>query len=176
MKQRCFNANHTAYASYGGRGITVCDRWVKSFAAFYQDMGERPDGLTLERINNDGPYELNNCRWASRQEQMLNRRNVREVTIEGEKYKAHILSQLSGLKTDTIIERAQQGLTLEQVLDPSRRIFYAGLAMTPYRRDNTHCRRGHLYTDESTYWTPAGYRQCRICNGERQRISRHKIS
>lgn len=74
MIQRCTNPHTKAFKNYGGRGITICDRWRRSFEAFLADMGEPPDGHTLDRKNNDGCYEPDNCRWATRAEQKLNQR------------------------------------------------------------------------------------------------------
>lgn len=73
MIQRCSNPRHGAYKDYGGRGITVCKRWMK-FENFVEDMGLRPPGLTLERVNNDKGYKKSNCKWATRKEQANNRR------------------------------------------------------------------------------------------------------
>jgi hypothetical protein len=73
MRKRCFNPNCKGYSNYGGRGITVCDRW-NDFTLFVEDMGERPEGYTLEREDTDGNYEPSNCVWATRSQQCLNRR------------------------------------------------------------------------------------------------------
>jgi hypothetical protein len=77
MRARCYDPGHKAYRHYGGRGITVCERWLNSFESFLADMGLKPDDLSIERINNDGNYEPGNCKWATLSEQNSNRRAYR---------------------------------------------------------------------------------------------------
>lgn len=84
MIQRCNNPKNPDYVHYGGRGIKVCDRWLK-FENFYEDMGKRPECMTLERKDNDGGYEPGNCRWATREEQNNNTRRNRYKEHEGER-------------------------------------------------------------------------------------------
>jgi hypothetical protein len=83
MKDRCFNQNNNRYHRYGGRGIAVCDRWLNSFENFLADMGECPEGCSIDRIDNDKNYCPENCRWATQTEQQNNRSNNTLLTIYG---------------------------------------------------------------------------------------------
>lgn len=85
MVQRCTNPKNQQWPNYGGRGISVCERWRRDYAAFAADMGPRPDGHSLERIDNDGNYEPGNCRWATALDQSRNQRKVRILDVDGNK-------------------------------------------------------------------------------------------
>ena len=84
MHQRCGNRTDKSFNNYGGRGIRVCERWG-SFDFFFADMGNRPDGASLDRINVDGDYEPENCRWATAKQQQRNKRNSLIVVIDGKR-------------------------------------------------------------------------------------------
>src|ERR1039457_4683756 len=111
MLARCLNENHSQFVYYGARGIKVCDRWRNSFVSFLDDMGNRPEGTSLDRINNDGNYEPGNCRWATKVEQAYNRRCTRFLTIQGETLTLAQWSSISKISKLTIVGRIRKGWT-----------------------------------------------------------------
>lgn len=115
MKQRCLNPKHTHFSNYGGRGITICERWL-SFEYFLEDMGERPEGMTLERKENSGNYNVENCIWASRKQQNNNSRWNRIVRWNGKNYTVAQLAELSGIQAATIYYRLNRGWSIAKVL------------------------------------------------------------
>jgi hypothetical protein len=174
MIDRCYNKKFRQYKDYGGRGITVCNRWRYSFKNFLLDMGPRPKGLLLDRIDNNGNYKPKNCRWTTRQQQQRNQTVTRKVTIKGKTYIAADLADTAGMKTDTIVERAQRGLSYKKVISPVREWNLEGLklggqASGKMKRALTHCKRGHEFTPENTRITPEGWRACRACHAAKMR-------
>lgn len=114
MKQRCYNFHHKAYKDYGGRGITICDEWLKDSGSFYDwsiNNGASLE-LSIDRIDNNGNYEPNNCRWATNKEQSINKRNTRKI---GNKTLEQI-SRETGINLATIEYRYDNGYkTMESI-------------------------------------------------------------
>lgn len=104
MWARCTKPTDPGYAHYGGRGIGVCERW-SSLEAFVADMGEPPDGRTLDRIDNDGPYSPENCRWATSAEQARNKRSSRYVMLDGERLVLADAAARLGIHRSTLARR-----------------------------------------------------------------------
>lgn len=119
MIARCTYPNNPRFPHYGARGIRVCERWLKSFAAFYEDMGEKPPEMSIDRIDNDGNYEPSNCRWASRTAQQRNRSNCRLITIAGETKALSEWCQIYGRKSPTVIKRLKRGMAPVEALSTS---------------------------------------------------------
>jgi hypothetical protein len=98
IKSRCTNKNSSEYFNYGGRGITMCDRWTNSFQHFYNDMGPRPSNKhSIDRIDNNGNYEPDNCRWATQTEQINNRRVTLFINYLGKKTPLKFVSNKTGI-------------------------------------------------------------------------------
>jgi hypothetical protein len=115
MLERCHNLNSKDYHRYGGAGITVCDRW-RSFENFLADMGERPEGKSIDRINNALGYEPGNCRWATGREQNINRSISRMVTIGDITQCISDWMTLSPVAPSTVRRRLQLGMGIEEAL------------------------------------------------------------
>lgn len=111
-KSRCHNPNNTHFSYYGGRGIVMSEEWRDSFEEFFKDMGHCPDGFTLDRIDVDGNYSKENCRWASRKSQSNNRRNNLLITYNGETHTQSEWSDITGISKSAISYRRKQGLPL----------------------------------------------------------------
>lgn len=115
MKQRCFNPKKERYPLYGGRGITVCERWLK-FDNFFEDMGPCPVGHSLDRIDSDGNYEPNNCRWATKEVQRNNRRDSLLLTARGKTMSVAQWAREVGISYWTIYTRLECGWNHEDAI------------------------------------------------------------
>jgi hypothetical protein len=124
-KDRCFCSTHHNFQSYGGRGVTMCDTWKSSFSTFLADMGERPEGTTLHRIDNDGNYEPGNCKGATAREQCENRRPVAKHVLSEEDLRSIRVCLREGVALkelatvykvgDNAIRRIRNGVTWKHV-------------------------------------------------------------
>lgn len=135
MRMRCENKNATYYARYGGRGITVCDRW-KSFKAFLADMGEKPPGKSsLDRIDNEGGYEPGNCRWATTKQQIRNRHSSPRFMWKGEtRSLADIAEEVGAVPWRKAYERIRRGWSVEDAVTIKRANRWHRTDYTPRRR------------------------------------------
>jgi len=113
--QRCLNKNNKRYMDYGGRGIKVCDEW-KTFNGFYSDMGDKPEGKTIERIDNNGNYEPKNCSWATPKEQQRNNGRNHIVEYKGVSMCISGWSEKLGMNKGTLLARIKRGWSTEKAL------------------------------------------------------------
>jgi hypothetical protein len=118
MVARCYHTHHEAYARYGERGITICDEWRNDYLNFLGDMGDKPQGMQLERVDNNGPYTKANCKWATPKEQSQNRRSNLMLTINGETLCATEWARRAGFKTAVVMDRVRRGWPAERLLEP----------------------------------------------------------
>lgn len=118
MIQRCYDKNHNAYLRYGGRGIVVCERWRRGFMNFLEDMGRRPSSsYTIGRIDNDGSYCKNNCRWETRRQQQNNRSTSILIEKDGQTMPLTHWSEVLGLDQTTIRWRLRHGWDGKRALE-----------------------------------------------------------
>lgn len=131
MKERCHNPRKASYARYGALGITVCARWRRSFEAFYADMGPRPDGYTLERINNARGYSPSNCRWAPWHDQYRNRKQNVWIEYRGVRLCQSDWARKVNLDVATLAQRLDRGWDVHTALNAPRYYNYRRLGPLP---------------------------------------------
>jgi len=125
MKKRCLDPSAVGYPRYGGRGITICDEWIKSFENFYADMGPRPSlRHSLERLDNELGYSKENCKWATATEQNNNKRSNRKYTYQDELITVAQIAKRIGMSYHKLWARLRAGWSLENAIsaNPIKRI------------------------------------------------------
>lgn len=122
MITRCLNKNNHAYKNYGAKGVTICDRWLSGFELFYKDMGDRPNGYSLDRIDPKGNYSPENCRWADNHTQSNNKRLSRKVECNGVVKTISEWAEETGIDMATISERISNGWDIDKALSTNAEI------------------------------------------------------
>lgn len=153
MKARCNNPKTAHYDRYGGRGVKVCPAW-EDFNTFLADMGHPPEKHSLERVDNNGPYSPENCRWATRKEQANNTARNIYMTHEGVTLSLMQWSEKSGISYSTILGRHRLGWEPERVLSTTLQknyigLFLGGLTSAQKRKAKPFCKYGHERTPEN---------------------------
>lgn len=119
MKSRCYNSKHKAYKNYGGRGIKIYKEWLENPKKFYNwaiNSGYR-EGLSIDRIDVNGSYEPNNCRWITNLQQQNNKRNSHYLDYNNEKHTIAEWSRITGIPTSTIIDRIRRKFPIQKILN-----------------------------------------------------------
>ena len=122
MLTRCYNPNQASFKEYGGRGIAVCDRWLRGFECFFADMGRRPEGTTLDRIDVDGDYEPSNCRWGTQEDQSNNRQDSHYLEWGGQRLTVEQWSKVTGISSGAIHVRLKLNWPLDKILSTPVRL------------------------------------------------------
>ena len=137
MMNRCYYTKHNRYHRYGGRGITVCPRWLepRGFDHFVDDLGRCPDGFQLERVDNDGPYSPENCIWETRENQCLNRSTTRKIEHQGKTLSINEWADSTGIPYNTLEARLNRSnMTVQEALEtPVRHTNYRGALVINYK-------------------------------------------
>jgi hypothetical protein len=136
MRQRCTNSKDQDFPNYGGRGITVCERWMNSFESFLEDMGPRPTPRhSIDRIDSNGNYEPGNCRWASPKVQGMNTRRVIQIEVDGRTNSVMGWANEIGVSRDTLERHLAKGKTMSEISQMKRegRLKSATPKMISYR-------------------------------------------
>lgn len=169
MRSRCSNPNAVGWKDYGARGITVCDRWMNSFEAFMADMGERPPGASLERVDNSKGYCPENVVWATKEQQDANKRSNRIVRYAGEDVPLFVVAKKSGVPFSRLFARLKLGYSADEAADPNFDSFAKSKAKAREKAAaRTHCVNGHELTPENTFLYSAArpVKCCKTCRRE----------
>ena len=158
MKKRCYNDNSEYYHRYGGRGISVCDEWINDFEVFFSDMGERPDNsYSIDRIDNDGNYTPENCRWASRQQQARNKSESDLTLYNGESKTLIEWCEDLNLNYRTVKSRLKTGWSVHDALNkPTGSRGGKGMNTEMYLKGMRDCKEGKPHTSQCFKYD-AGY-------------------